>query len=172
MKSCKSGGLILSARFLWPVFILLLLTAGCSHHYADNLAKPIQIAAQPAQVSLEDSLIGSWKISKIDAPDMMAKMTAFGTQEERETLTQKVNMYEGNFRDLSVTFDKDHSFKSSYNGMTNAGTWKLTSDLLIQTVDKFNEGANTFQLVSINGRVLTVTYTDASVTLKMVFERQ
>ena len=147
-------------RYLFPAVIILviaLFSAGCSKHMSASASKPENKISNAAhQPSSSDSLVTTWKLDKIEIPDMAAKMAAFGNQADKDVLTQTLDAYRTNLKGLTVTFNKDNTYQSMYSGQSDIGTWSVNAKNEIITISKVTNNTQTYLIVAMAAGSLNV----------------
>jgi hypothetical protein len=149
--------------------LFILFTIGCSRHAAPTATKSSKPEAPSGNMT--GLLTGVWRLDKIEAPDMMDKMSSFGSQAERDAMLQGISKYQDAMKGLKVTFSKDSTYESAYNGQSDIGTWRVKRQE-IETVSKLSGTVNVFQIVSANNTTLIVKYNPGDAMLLMTFIKQ
>lgn len=136
----------------------------CSKHV---LPATTAIVAAPtaAKIPIEVNLPGVWKLNKIEIPQMAEKMATFGNAEDKDKMNKTLNQYEDGLKGLTVTFNKDHSYTSVYNGQSDFGTWKLNEKNEVYAISKITDNTTIFEISNLTANTLQVKYTPADVTL-------
>jgi hypothetical protein len=152
------------------IFMLasLLVSAGCSKHMSPNAAH----AGKETAKTLTDSLTGVWHLDKADIPGMADKMSAFGSQSEKDDMAGKLTQYQTALKGMTVTFNSDSTYQTSYSGQGDVGTWSVDKYRMINTVSKINNNPSSYQVESISGTSLTVEFKMTDLTLLMTFMKK
>ena len=152
--------------FVLPIALLILAAGmGCTRYHADNITQ----SAQPKGKSLEDSLTAVWKLDRIEVPDAVGNVAAFGSQTERQKTDETLAKYQETLKGMTVTFNADKTFQSAYNGNSDVGTWKASPQGQIETLSKLSDKLSVFQRVTLTNSALTVKFISADGALLMTF---
>jgi hypothetical protein len=163
-------------KFYLPcaVVIILFMAAGCTKHYAGNVtatgtAASSSVTSAPA---LTNYLIGSWVVSKIEIPEMAAKMSSFTNEADRMQMNSKMDIYRNALAGLSTTLNKDGTFESSVGGKTDKGTWVAKTKDQIEVTSQVNGMVYQYQVVHVNSTELAVKYNAGDALLLLTFNRK
>jgi hypothetical protein len=155
----------------------IVAASSCTRHYANAVtSKPA--ASAPAtsdtltSANLADSLIGTWKIKQTEIPQMVDKMTTYGSQTEKDDMIQKQKQYQSEFMSLTATFRGDRTYETSYNGQSDIGTWRINRKKELEAMSGMSGSAMTFQVQSLSRGVLVAKYEGADITLLLTFIKQ
>jgi hypothetical protein len=130
-------------------------TAVAKKEEAAPVSAPVVSAPAPAPTPEVGLLIGQWKLQKIEIPDMAQKMSAFGDQASKEAMTQLLDRYTSVLQDLSVSFNADSTYQSSYKAGNDIGTWVLMKNE-IRTISKITSRALVYQIISMDDKTIKV----------------
>ena len=153
---------------LLSICLILFEGTGCTRHHADNITQN----GRSKGASLRDSLVAVWKLDKIEVPDAIGNVAAFGSETEREKTDQTLAKYQQALKGMMVTFNKDNSYQSVYNGSNDVGTWKINQQGDIETLSKISNSSSTFRIVSVTGSSLAVKYITTDGALLMTFQKK
>jgi hypothetical protein len=157
---------------------VVLTVSSCSRHYSKSMESSKLVMAVAHSIDtiakgyVADSLIGSWKLSKVESPTVTEKMTTYASQVERDDLSEKLKNAQAAFAGLYCTFNKDMSYTSLYAGQTDLGTWRVTKRGEIETMSRINSDATSFKIVSLDSRTLRVSVESSGVVLVLTLLKQ
>ncbi len=185
----------LSIVLCMAMVVSLLLLDSCTKHYANTVTatKPAAVVATPAPASEpvvevqtvpvridtlastlspdEQKLLGSWKLLKIEAPQLKDVMVGYGTQADREETQRKTNEFISAFQGFVATFNSDHSFSSVFNEIGDIGKWTLDKDKQIEAVSSQTSEHNLFKITSINTDKMVLDYKVENVDLVLTMTK-
>jgi hypothetical protein len=156
-----------------PILLIVVLGGGCSKHIspATSNTKADKIISA-SSVTIRDSLVGGWKLDKIETPNLAEKMASFGSQAEKDALNKTVDDYRNALKGLTVTFNKDSTFQSSYGGQSDVGTWVVNAKREIVTVSKVTDNTQIYTLLAMTGGSIKVKLPAGENILWLTFLRK
>lgn len=131
--------------------ILVAFSTGCTKHNTPTAVKVENNEKAPAAglaTTTEEALVGSWKLDKIEIPNVAEKMSAFGNQANKDAMNKNLALYQTSLQGLAVTFNKDGTYQSQYSGQSDVGTWTLSAKKEIRTTSKVTNNVLVYELVA------------------------
>jgi hypothetical protein len=152
------------------VFVVSVHLGGCSRHLAPAVAKAND--TPKARSGLRDTLIGTWTVLQIEAPDMSEKMREYGDQSNRESMTISLARYKDALIGLEITFSEDSSYTVVTHQQGDIGKWMINKDGEVEAVSKTTERVMVYQILSSDGRNLTVKFNPGEMVLTMTLVKK
>ena|GEM_PF-4068411 len=133
-------------------FLLLLLGMGCSVHHAASGSS----AAAPQVKTLTDSIIGDWKLVSVSYANP-------------DSAGRKADFADGLIGKSVMMGNKKYTFTA--NNKTESGAWKITADRKLEVSSNTMNTTHAFQVVSVDGYRLILTYIDEKMPLLVTFSK-
>ena len=111
-------------------------------------------------------------MNKIEAPDLAAKVAMYGSQADIAQGTKTLELYQNALKGLTVTFAKDSTYQSVYNGQSDLGTWSANGAKEIHTVSKVSRNVQIYQIVSLTDSSVQAQIDESGLTVLMTFTRK
>ena len=156
------------------VISVIVFTTGCSKHLSATAgkAKGSNEANKKMSSTAQYSIIGTWILNKIEAPDLAAKVAMYGSQADIAQGTKTLELYQNALKGLTVTFAKDSTYQSVYNGQSDLGTWSANGAKEIHTVSKVSGNVQIYQIVSLTDSSVQAQIDESGLTVLMTFTRK
>jgi hypothetical protein len=153
-------------RHIWPLVFLIaiLLTSGCTKHYASGLT-----ATSKDQKKADQSVVGIWQLTGVDLPDRGDNLAEYGSIAEKNKNEAMLKTYQSSLKGLVVTFNQDKTYRSEYSGQSDVGTWQFDEKGEIQVLSKVSGQTSVYQIVKREADTLTVKYLSFDGSFLMTF---
>jgi len=111
----------------------------------------------------ENDLIGTWTVSAVTFESDIGGQTItqffMDAGLDEATAQALADAFEEGF-DGNITFNKDNTYESSFDGDIETGTWTLSSDGMTMTLDPVDDDILMLDVVTLNSNTLIIALTE------------
>lgn len=152
---------------------IVVFSSGCSRHLSPTANTTKQESNENKKAtSAGNSLVGIWQLDKVEAPDLMGKLATYGSQPDVDRITKTLEQFKTSLKGLTVTFNEDGSYQSTYNGQSDVGKWSINETKEIRAVSKVTSNVELYQIVSQTDTSIQAQINEENVNLLLTFIRK
>ena len=155
------------------VIVTIVFSTGCSRHLSaiNNGVKSNNNEGKKASSS-GYSLIGTWHLDKVEAPDLVGKLASFGSQQDVDHISKTLAQSQNSLKGLTVTFNEDGTYQSVYSGQSDVGKWSVNETKEIRAVSKVTSNVELYQIISQTDTSIQAQITQEDVNLLLTFTKK
>ena len=168
MKNNNRAGMK-STLIICFVMGTIVFSSGCSKHLSPSAQTAKSTNSESARTPEGKSLIGTWVLDKIEAPDLTSKLASFGSQADVDRISKTLDKYKDALKGLTVTFSEDGTYQSAYNGQSDLGKWSVNETNEIRAVSKVSNSVELYQIVSQTETSIKAQINQQDVNLLLTF---